>query len=250
MLESKAVSKCTRVSAETGAASAAQRGILGDLDLFSGVDGRVLYGIEQACRYRRFAAQEQIVDKDSPASDVYFIVRGRARVSSIRFQGGRLLSPIWWRATTSARSSAIDGKPRAAGIMAIEECVILALPRRLFLKVLADYPQAALRVMQRLASIIRGANDRIMDLSTLGAQNRVQAELLRQAQIHKTIRNTAVIEPIPMHSDIASRVSTTRETVARVLNDLARKEIVQRTRTALLIRNVQSLHMMVEEVRG
>ena len=56
MLESKAVSKCTRVSAETGAASAAQRGILGDLDLFSGVDGRVLYGIEQACRYRRFGA--------------------------------------------------------------------------------------------------------------------------------------------------------------------------------------------------
>ena len=43
---------------------------------------------------------------------------------------------------------------------------------------------------------------------------------------------------------------TTRETVARVLNDLARKGIVQRTRTALLIRNVQLLHMMVEEVRG
>jgi CRP/FNR family transcriptional regulator, cyclic AMP receptor protein len=250
VLESKAVSKCTRVSAETGAASAAQRGILGDLDLFSGVDGRVLYGIEQACRYRRFAAQEQIVDKDSPASDVYFIVRGRARVVIYSVSGREITFADLVEGDYFGEISAIDGKPRAAGVMAIEECVILALPRRLFLKVLADYPQAALRVMQRLASIIRGANDRIMDLSTLGAQNRVQAELLRQAQIHKTIRNTAVIEPIPMHSDIASRVSTTRETVARVLNDLARKGIVQRTRTALLIRNVQLLHMMVEEVRG
>jgi CRP-like cAMP-binding protein len=98
--------------------------------------------------------------------------------------------------------------------------------------------------------MVRNANERIMDLSTLAAHNRVQAELLRQAQSHKTIRNAAVIEPIPVHSDIASRVSTTRETVARVLNDLARKGIVERTRNALLIRNVHLLQTMVQEVRG
>ena len=75
-------------------------------------------------------------------------------------------------------------------------------------------------------------------------------EIRRQAQSHGTIRNAAVIQPIPVHSDIASRVSTTRETVARVLNDLARKGIVERTRNALLIRNVHLLHSMVQEVRG
>ncbi len=250
MLESKAVSKCSRGTVETVSGTATLHGILGGFDLFLGVDREVLGGIEQACRYRRFSPQEQIVDKGSAASEVYFIVRGQARVVIYSISGREITFADLAEGDYFGEISAIDGLPRSASVMAVDECVILALPQRLFLTILADYPQAALRVMQRLASIIRGANDRIMDLSTLGAQNRVQAELLRQAQSHKTLRNTAVIEPIPMHSDIASRVSTTRETVARVLNDLARKGIVQRTRTALLIRNVHLLHTMVQEVRG
>jgi CRP/FNR family transcriptional regulator, cyclic AMP receptor protein len=251
VLESKAVSKSPRMTVETTAAgNSAQRSILADMDLFASIDRNVLCGIEQTCRYRRFAAQEQILDKDSAPSDVYLIVRGRARVVIYSVSGREITFADLAEGDYFGELSAIDGQPQSANVMAVEECVILALPRRLFLTILADYPQAALRVMQRLAGIIRSANERIMDLSTLGAHNRVQAELLRQARIHKTICNTAVIEPIPMHSDIASRVSTTRETVARVLNDLARKGIVQRTRTALLIRNMNLLNTMVEEVRG
>jgi CRP/FNR family transcriptional regulator, cyclic AMP receptor protein len=250
VLESKSVSKCSRVIVDTAAGKATQPSILAELDLFASVDRSVLLGIEQTCRYRRFAAQEQIVDRDSLASDVYFIVRGRARVVNYSVSGREITFADLEEGDYFGQISAIDGKPRSAGVMAVEECVIVALPRRLFMTILADYPQAALHVMQRLAGIIRSANDRIMDLSTLGAHNRVQAELLRQAQSHKTIRNTAIIEPIPIHSDIASRVSTTRETVARVLNDLARKGILQRTRTALLIRNVHLLRTMVQEVRG
>lgn len=250
MLESKAASKHPRAIGEITAGNGAQRSILADFDLFSSVDSSVLCSIEHACRYRRFAPHEQIVDKDSAASDVHFIARGRARVVIYSVSGREITFADLEEGDYFGELSAIDGKPRSASVMAVEECVIVALPRRLFLRILAEHPQAGLRVLQRLASIIRGANERIMDLSTLGAQSRVQAELLRRAQSHQVFRNVAVIEPIPMHSDIASRVSTTRETVARVLNTLARKGIVERTRTSLLIRNVHLLHRMVEEARG
>jgi CRP-like cAMP-binding protein len=58
------------------------------------------------------------------------------------------------------------------------------------------------------------------------------------------------ISPIPVHSDIASRVSTTRETVARVLNDLARRGIVERTKQSLVIHDIAMLETLVEDVRG
>ena len=104
--------------------------------------------------------------------------------------------------------------------------------------------------MTHLAQIVRASTERIMDLSTLGANNRVQAELLRQARNALDGENRAVIKPIPVHSDIASRVSTTRETVARVMNDLARKEILERRKDSLVIVDVNELQTMVEEVRG
>ena len=49
--------------------------------------------------------------------------------------------------------------------------------------------------------------------------------------------NQAEISPIPVHGDTASRVSTTRETVARLLSDLARQNIVERRKNLLLIKD-------------
>jgi CRP-like cAMP-binding protein len=134
--------------------------------------------------------------------------------------------------------------------MAIEDSLIVALPQRHFLEILARYPQIALTLMERLARMVRASTERIMDLSTLAANNRVQAELLRQAHENEMEDNRSVIKPIPVHSDIASRVSTTRETVARVLSDLTRKGIVKRTKDSLIIVDVERLEDMVEEVRG
>ena len=53
-----------------------------------------------------------------------------------------------------------------------------------------------------------------------------------------------------MHADIASRVSTTRETVARVMNDLARQGILERQKNVLVVQDVSRLQEMIEEVRG
>ena len=62
--------------------------------------------------------------------------------------------------------------------------------------------------------------------------------------------NTAEISPIPIHGDIASRVSTTRETLARVFSDLTQEGILQGDRDALVILDVEALTDIVETVRG
>jgi len=101
--------------------------------------------------------------------------------------------------------------------------------------------------MARMLAIIRRATGRIMDLSTLGANNRVYAEILRLAKDDVRDNNTAVIKPIPIHGDIASRVSTTRETVTRVFSELSRRDLVRRERNALRILDMDRLTEMVEQ---
>ncbi|MBL8667017.1 MAG: Crp/Fnr family transcriptional regulator [Rhodospirillales bacterium] len=230
--------------------SPTERSVLASFELFDDVEPRLLPAIEQSGRYRRFSAQEQIVDRAAHSTDVFFIVSGRVRVVAYSMSGREITFDDLTAGQYFGEIAAIDGGPRSAGVMSVEDSLVLALPRRQFISVLADHPQVAMRVMQRLARIIRAADERIMDLSTLAANNRVQAELLRQARGDGTMRHTAIIQPIPVHSEIASRVSTTRETVARVLNELSRRGIVERTRTALIIRDVPRLRTMVEEVRG
>ena len=73
---------------------------------------------------------------------------------------------------------------------------------------------------------MRISTDRIIDLTTVGSNKRLHAEFLRLATPGMKVENAGEISPIPIHGDIAVRVSTTRETVARVFRDLTREGIL------------------------
>ena len=206
--------------------------------------------VEDVCRYKTFAAGTQIIDRHSETRDIFFVVRGRVRVVNFSLSGREVTLDDVSAGGHFGELATIDGEPRSAAVMAIEDSLVVALPYRHFLDVVQRHPSIALKLMTRLARIVRASTERIMDLSTLAANNRVQAEILRQAREHAGDENTASITPIPLHSEIASRVSTTRETVARVLNDLARQGILERTKEALVVHDVERLSDMVEEVRG
>ncbi|MCP5364265.1 MAG: Crp/Fnr family transcriptional regulator [Hyphomicrobiales bacterium] len=245
MLKGEAHGEPRTVLPPNGASS-----LLAGIHLFQGLTNDVLSEIELACRYRRFAASELIDDRDSSGTDVYFLIQGSVRIVNYSLSGREIAYEDLHPGQHFGELAAFDGLPRSACFIAVEPSLIVALPGRAFVDLTRRNPEIARRVILRMTHVIRTANERILDLSTLAAISRVQAELLRQARPSKAAVNAAVIEPVPIHSDIASRVSTTRETVARVLNDLARKGILERTRDRLMIRDLQRLHDMVEEVRG
>lgn len=206
--------------------------------------------VEQMCRWKSYENQEQIIDRQSDSSDIYFVVSGAVRVVIYSLSGREITLDDLSEGNHFGELSALDDEPRSASVMALGRTLIAALPQERFLSLLREYPDMSLNVMRYMCHIIRVATDRIMDLSTLGANNRIHAELLRQARATMTFDNTAELKPIPVHSDLASRVSTTRETVARVMNDLARQGILERGKDALIIQDIERLQAMVDEVRG
>ena len=224
--------------------------LLKGVDLLADLLPHELVEIEELCRFKTFRAGTQVFDRQADTRDVFFVVRGRVRIVNYSMSGREITLDDIGAGGHFGELAAIDSQPRSAAVLAVEDSLIVALPQRHFVEALEKYPSIALRVMKRLARMVRASTERIMDLSTLAANNRVQAELLRQARDTVKDDNTAVITPIPVHSDIASRVSTTRETVARVLSDLTRQGILERTRDSLIIRDVERLEEMVEEVRG
>ena len=223
---------------------------LAGIDLFASLPQKDRRALEQACHWRKFAANEQIIDRQSETRDVFFVVRGKVRVVNYSLSGREVSFDDIAQGGSFGELAAIDKQPRSANIVALTDTIVAILPPSIFTRLVTEHPTAALALMQRLAQIIRASNERIMDLSTQGAYNRVHAELLRRAADNTREDGSAVIRPVPIHADIASRVSTTRETVARVLSDLARDSIVKRESGALVILDVDLLRTMVEQFRG
>jgi len=227
-----------------------ESGSLSGIDLLSDLEPAELKKVEQACSFKRYTSQEQIIDRQSDSKDVFFVVEGTVRVVNYSLSGREITLDDLAKGNYFGELAAIDGAPRSASVMALDHCLIASLPQERFLGLFGKHPDIALKVMKMLTGIIRMSTNRIMDLSTLAANNRVHADVLRLARIHSKGDNTAAISPIPTHSDIASRASTTRETVARVFGDLAKIGIVERQKEALMVLDVEQLSDMVEEVRG
>jgi len=203
------------------------------------------------CRWQRFRAGETVLDQAGDGCEVCFVVEGSVRVVSYSYSGREVSFDDVGAGGVVGEMAAIDGQPRSASVEALEGGTLIAfLSGNAFLSLTTGHPQLALALMRRLAGMVRRCTERIVDLSTLGATNRVQTEILRLALAHARAGNTAVIRPIPVHADLAARVGTTRETVARVLGDLARDGVLERRSGEMVIRDLARLRALVEEIRG
>jgi CRP/FNR family cyclic AMP-dependent transcriptional regulator len=225
-------------------------GTLAGVNLLSPLTPAERQAVERRCRWRRFSAGEQIIDRETESTDVYFVVQGSVRVVNYALSGREVSFDDIESGGYFGELAAIDGAPRSANIVAITDTVTASLAAAAFLEAVTSHPQVACALLNRLAKVIRQSTGRIMDLSTLGAHNRIHAEVLREATESGINGNSATIRPIPLHHDIAARASTTRETVARVLNDLARQRVVRRDADALVVVDVARLSKMVHEFRG
>ena len=220
---------------------------LSGIKLLNSLTESDLKNLEQRCNWRLVGQQEVIVDRQSKSSDVYFIVSGKVRVVNFSLSGREITFDEMTAGGYFGQLAALDNQPRSANVVALEDSVLASLSQQPFKDLLLEYPKIALELLLEMAQIIRTSTDRIMDLSTIGAHNRVHAEILRLAQEEILDDNTAKIEPVPIHGDVASRVSTTRETVARVFSDLTKRKLMERKDNALIITDLEVLHDIVEE---
>ncbi len=228
---------------------------LAGISLFKALDPAKRQLIERRCRWKTYAEGEQIIDRENDSQDVFFVISGMARVVNYSPAGREVSFDEIGPGGVFGELAAIDGQPRSASVVAKVPTLVASLSAVAFRETLDTHPQVGTALLRRLAEVVRESTDRIMDLSTLGAHNRIFAELLREAReadpkAFETGANRAKIHPMPVHSDIAARVSTARETVARVLSDLTKKGIVERERDALVITDVDRLTKMVREFRG
>lgn len=219
---------------------------------------RILQGLSQQrleilaaqCAWRTVEPGQVIVARNGSDRDVHFVVSGRVRVTSFSAGGKQVTFRDEEAGEMFGDLAAIDGKPRSADVLALDSVLVASLTPEAFRELIAAEALVRERVLQRLAGLVRLLSERVIELSTLGVQNRIHAELLRLARASGATGTQARIEPAPKHADIASQVSTYREQVTRELSALTKQGLLAKQGSALLLLDVPRLERMVEEVRS
>lgn len=224
---------------------------LNSVHLFADLDDDARADIAARCRWQAYEEEEIVIDAEQQDTDVYFLVKGLLRVvnygvngkevSFIEIKGGNVFGEM----------SAIDGKARSAMVVALKPSLVANMSTKAFQQMVKEYPNVAWALLRQVTMIARGASERVMRLSTTSANSRVFNELLRQAEERDRVRTNLnaplVLTPAPLHSDIAARVSTTRETVARAFSMLVKREVLKRVPGGVEVMDLDALREAAEE---
>jgi CRP/FNR family cyclic AMP-dependent transcriptional regulator len=222
-------------------------GDLSTVGLLRTLDEAAIRSLEQRSTWRRFARGEQILDRDSASRDVFLVVEGCVEVVNYSLAGQEVAFSAVSQGGYFGEMAAIDGKHRSANVVAAENSLLLVVPPELFMTILNENPLAAMEVLRRLSHIVRTVDDRIMDLSTLRAVQRVYVEILRLCETDE-VTGRCLVRALPVQRDLARRASTTRETVSRVFAELKRAGIAERKGRVLHIHDKERLEEMVESL--
>jgi CRP-like cAMP-binding protein len=214
------------------------------------LSAEALTDLQQRCAFRRFEQGELIVDYLDQSDDVYFIISGEVRVTIYSVAGKVVSFRDLGSGEVFGEYPAIDRGPRSTSVEAHTACLVATLPGAAFRELIETEPVVALAMLPQLVTKIRGLTTRIYEFSTLAVSNRIQAELLRLATLGTRDGMGARIAPIPTHTEIASRVSTHREAVAREFTRLSRLGLIEREKNAIVVKDLARLAEMVHTATG
>lgn len=223
---------------------------LDSVHVFAGLSASVRQEVASRCAWKTYGPDDTILDPEIKDADIYFIVRGSVRVINYGANGKEISFAEMKAGDCFGELSAIDGRTRSASILALEPTAVASLKPEALHQIMLAQPEVTLALLRKVTAMLREASARIMQLSTVNANTRVYAEVLRLAKAGQGKTppgKPLVLRPAPVHSDIAARVSTTRETVARAFGVLTRQQIIKRVRGGIEILNLQALEEITEE---
>ena len=190
---------------------------------------------DRRCIWRRYNAQEIVVDYEDESTDVFFIIAGEVRVLIRTAAGKEIILGEIKSGQFFGEMAAIDGAQRSANVTALTNSEVCIMPASAFHEVIFSSPTICQRILRQLTGRVRELNARLTEHSIFDLKHRLYSELLRMAHLRQGRPEERAITPPPLHHVLAARIGCRREQVTRELSAMAGEGIIAKTRGALVI---------------
>ncbi|MBE9475970.1 MAG: Crp/Fnr family transcriptional regulator [Proteobacteria bacterium] len=196
---------------------------------------------------KHYKAGQFLISADDDNSDVYFILRGAARITIYTSSGREVTLVSILAGDSFGEFSAIDSEPRSSSVVASGECYAGVLTAKKFREFLKAHPDISFELLKILIAHLRQLNKRVIDFNTKSADLRLQESLLWHAEQHCHGGDSALIERPPTQSELAAYIFSSREGVAREMGRLRKAGIIARIKRSLHIPSIEKLRKLIAD---
>lgn len=187
-----------------------------------------------------------VLSESEAGGDVFFVLEGLARAAVFTDHGREVFCTDLPSGEAFGIFAAIDGQPRSATVFAKAPSRIARLPAARFREVLYGNPRVCEAFMRYLVDRIRELSSRMAEATTLSAEQRLCAQLLRMCT--RTGDDTGRIEKLATQQELATVISSQRESVGREMSKLKDQGLIERKGRSLDIRSLRALEAKLHDL--
>ncbi|HEY7062261.1 MAG TPA: Crp/Fnr family transcriptional regulator [Chloroflexota bacterium] len=211
--------------------------------VFSALPAPALDQLAAAMQRRLYKRGQVVFHQDDSGASVHVIESGRIKVVLATQEGEELLLRVLGAGELFGELALLDGRPRSATVVALEDTVTHVLERSAFLEFLRTHPEAALDLCRALAELIRRLTEQVEDLALLDVPRRLEHKLLELAETYGEPTPRGIrIDVRLTQSELASMIGTSRASVNHYLASLEARGIIQRDGQRIVLRRPEALH--------
>lgn len=187
-----------------------------------------------------------VLSESDTGDDVFFVLEGLARAATFTDGGREVFYSDLPRGEAFGIFAAIDGQPRSANVLAREPSRIARLSAHQFRQVLYSNPRVSEAFMRYLVDRIRDLSSRMTEATTLSTEQRLCAQLLRMCR--KTNDDTGIIEKLATQQELATLISSQRESVGREMSKLKDQGLIEREGRSLRLLSLRGLEAKLSDL--
>ncbi len=185
----------------------------------------------QALRYR---PGQIIYLQGTTAGHFYYLKSGRVKTYSSSEEGAERVLNIYHSGSLFGEASFFDELPRVSSAIAMTECAIIPIDRKMAVDEMSANPELALALLKYLARTVRLLSSQVDNMAFLRADQRLAQYLLTLPREEDGLVRCS-------QEELAAAVSASRVTVNRTLQRFARAGLVETEYGGVRILNPQGL---------
>jgi CRP/FNR family transcriptional regulator, cyclic AMP receptor protein len=192
-------------------------------------------GLTKMTRFEEFRKGEAIINATDDSDSVYFILKGRVKVSNFSEKGREIWHYELGPGRVFGELAALSGAPRTANVKTQAPTTVAILSKPEFITLIRNEPDIALWMLEDMASRLGVMTRKVYELVSQNVRVRIHSEILALCPIGIVNGSEYWITPMPVWAEIARRANTDRESVSREVSTLIKCGVLRRDSGSLVI---------------
>ena len=202
--------------------------LLKELPVFKSLSDNYLSRIAKDFIVFQVKKGETVFYQSDSSTDLYIVLDGAVRASLLNQEGQELVLATFDKGDFFGEMSLLDGKPRSATMIAVEDSALGMLKREKFLTAVKNDPMIAIDLLSAVVQRLRMADGMIESLAFLDVSQRLMKLLLQTAKAEGGKDKSGFFRIKKLtHKELAARTGASREAISKVIKVLAFRDVVR-----------------------